>query len=51
MFDTICLGCITIRVKEVLVSCIPRFRYSAIYCMFFFLNLSEQDGDTIREIS
>ena len=39
MFDNMCLGCITIRVKGVLVSCIPRFRYSAIYCVGSFLIL------------
>ena len=39
MFDNICFGCITIRVKGVLVSCIPRFRYRAIYCMGSFIIL------------
>ena len=39
MIDNICHGCITIRVKGVLVSCIPRFRYSAIYYMGSFLIL------------
>ena len=37
MFDTTCLGCTTIRVKGVLVCCIPCFRYSAINCMASFL--------------
>ena len=39
MFEDICFGCIMIHVKGVLVSCIPRFRYSAIYCMGSFLIL------------
>ena len=39
MFDTICFGCITICVKEVWVSCIPHFRYSAIFYMDSFLIL------------
>ena len=39
MFNNICFGCITIRVKGVLVSCISRFRYSVVYCMGSFLIL------------
>ena len=47
MVDTVCLVCSTIRVKGVLVSCIPRLIYSAKYC----IDCSDQHGDTIREIS
>ena len=42
MFDNICLGCITFRVKGVLVSCIPRFRYSVIpYGFLSFIGASK----------
>ena len=40
-----------VRVKGVLVSCIPRFRYSAIYCMGSFLIMELARRRFIREIS
>ena len=46
-FNNICFGCITIRVKRVLVSCISRFRYSAVYCIGFFSDIGASKTETL----